>query len=949
MPNYQREIGSKSPAAGKQGGRSRTPKGDGNPKAKGTSMDDVTKDAHKIVHLPGDPEGELNDEGLTSAEAELLLQKWGRNELPEKKKGKFELLMEQFLQPMPLMITAAFCIEGMLQNWVDMTLLIVLNIVNCGLAYYEASKAADAIAALKSSLKPQAQVKRDGHWQNIDAKFLVPTDCVALNAGAAVPADCKIISGNVDIDQAALTGESLPVTMQGGGEPKMGSTVTRGEVSAVVMYTGAHTFFGKTAMLIQAASDSESNMQKILFSIMISLCALSLLLCSIAFAYLLMVLGEDFKESLSFTVVLLVASIPMAMEVVTTTVMALGSRKLAKKDAIVAKLSAIEEMAGMNMLCSDKTGTLTTNKMELQDECPTYVQGHDQASVVLNAALAAKWWEPPKDALDTLVLGAADLDMLNEKWESIEEDYIPFDPSRKRTEAHVKSKTGKARDFNVVKGAPHIVMDMCKGNSDVKERFDADVHAFAERGIRCLAVATDEGGKGLRMLGVLTFLDPPRPDTKYTLDMAKKFGIHIKMITGDHMLIGKEMMRVLGQGTQMHSASALPKVEDDGSIDPTHFETYKDVVINADGFGEVYPEHKYFIVELLRNNGYRVGMTGDGVNDAPALKRSDVGIAVQGATDAACAAADIVLTKPGLSVLVDAIIIARTIFQRMKNYLVYRVACTIQLLLFFFIALIFFHPRAYCPEGESCALKAADIFRAPARRLDETVEFVEVEEEGLPSYFFLPVLALVIITILNDGTLITVAYDNVVPGKLPEVWDLPMLYLVASALGLAALFSSILLLHMGLSAVGSDDAMLAGMFGRLSFQHVQAMIYLKVSVSDFLTLFSSRTPRFFWGVFPNKMLAGAGVFALLTSTLLACTWPFRASPEEAMEPLPIGLALFVWAFCIFFFFIQDLVKVLINVHIVEAQKKISEGKYALLPVEDMELDANGDLVDDERV
>ena len=287
---------------------------------------------------------------------------------------------------------------------------------------------------------------------------------------------------------------------------------------------------------------------------------------------------------------------------------------------------------------------------------------------------------PAKDALDTLVLGAADIPGLDAGWESIEADYKPFDPATRRTEAHVKSITGKKREFNVVKGAPQVVLAMCKGNGKkITAQFEKDVQELAHRGIRCLAVASDEGGKGLNMLGVLTFLDPPRPDTKYTLDMARKYGIHIKMITGDHMLIGKECMRQLGQGTDMYSATSLPMVNDDGSINPEHFDTYADVVIKADGFGEVFPEHKYFIVELLRNNGFRVGMTGDGVNDAPALKRADVGIAVQGSTDAARAAADIVLTKPGLSVLVDAIVIARTIFQRMKNYLIYRVACTLVL------------------------------------------------------------------------------------------------------------------------------------------------------------------------------------------------------------------------------------------------------------------------------
>jgi len=860
------------------------------------------------------PRERPSDKGLTSARAKELLLKFGKNELPEKKSTKYQLLMDQFLAPMPLMITAAFIIEGLLGDYVDMYLLITLNIVNGGIAFYEASNAADAIAALKSSLKPRCQAKRDGKWVNFDAKELVPGDVVALNAGAAVPADCEIISGHLEVDQAALTGESLPVAMVGGDEAKMGSTAVRGEVSAIVKNTGANTFFGKTATLIAAASGEKSNMEKVLLTIMISLCIISFVLCTTSFVFLMEDRGDKFETSLSFSVVLLVASIPMAMEVVTTTVMALGSRELAAMGAIVARLASIEEMAGMNMLCSDKTGTLTLNKMELQVECPTYDNEcgcNDQAGVIKYAALAAKWWEPAKDALDTLVLNSCDKDELNANWESVEDDFMPFDPSKKRTSARVKSKDGK-QDFFVTKGAPHIILDMCHNKAAIEDSFNHDVHAFAERGVRCLAVAKEEAA-GWEMLGILTFLDPPRPDTKRTLDMAKEYGIHIKMITGDHMLIGKEMMRMLGQGTNMLSADELPVVGSDGKVDEGLFNRYQQVIVEADGFGEVFPEHKYFIVELLRHRGYRVGMTGDGVNDAPALKRADIGVAVQGATDAARAAADIVLTKPGLFVMVDSIVIARTIFQRMKNYLVYRVACTIQLLLFFFIALVAFNPQTYC-SGNNCDFYSDD---------DGTT---------LPNFFYLPVLALIVITILNDGTLITVAYDNVKPGKLPEVWNLRMLYLVSTVLGMVAVISSLLLLHLGLESVGNDNGWLSKMFGKqMSFEEVQSMIYLKVSISDFLTLFAARTNRMFWEVKPAPKLLGAAMFALGMSSILALTWNFDIGQENdknGMEPITFLCLCFTWSYCLAWFLLQDFLKMQIYIHIVDKDKLRAEQEFA---------------------
>jgi len=350
-------------------------------------------------------------------------------------------------------------------------------------------------------------------------------------------------------------------------------------------------------------------------------------------------------------------SIPMAMEVVTTTTMAIGSHTLSRAGAIVARLSSIEELAGMNMLCSDKTGTLTMNKMMIQDETPIYQPGLTQADIVRDAALAAKWHEPPKDALDTLVLGQANIAQLD-AYEMI--DYQPFDPIFKRTEGTLKEiATGKV--FKTTKGAPHIIAKLIEGPeaAGVQADVNAKVDNFAERGVRSLAVARTVNDKW-QMQGILTFLDPPRPDTKATLHKAMEFGIDVKMITGDHTAIAKETARQLGLGTNILNAERLPGLDAHGKA-PKDLDKHVPLIMEADGFAQVFPEHKFLIVEALRQAGYAVGMTGDGVNDAPALKRADIGIAVQGATDAARAAADIVLTQPGLAVVVDAITIVRAL------------------------------------------------------------------------------------------------------------------------------------------------------------------------------------------------------------------------------------------------------------------------------------------------
>ncbi|CAM9419595.1 unnamed protein product, partial [Phaeothamnion confervicola] len=380
-------------------------------------------------------------EGLTSQEAEELLLKWGRNELEEKGKPKWKIF---FTAPMPCMIWVAIVIEAALQNWPDLGILCALQSINGCLSYHETTKAGDAVAALKASLKPQAHVKRDGKWIVSDAAVIVPGDLVLLSSGGAVPADCFVNGGQIDVDQAALTGESLPVTMGAGDSAKMGSTVVRGETEGTVECTGGNTFFGKTAALIQSV-DQQGHLEKVLLNIMYVLLSVSFVLCGIVFAYL-MAKGESFMDTISFVVVLLVASIPIAMEVVCTTTLAIGSRELAHKGAIVARLGAIEEMAGMNMLCSDKTGTLTLNKMVIQEDCPTFAPDVDRDYVILMSALAAKWREPPKDALDTMVLGVANLDKCD-AYKQVE--YVPFDPAVKRTAATLIGPDGKK--FEVTK------------------------------------------------------------------------------------------------------------------------------------------------------------------------------------------------------------------------------------------------------------------------------------------------------------------------------------------------------------------------------------------------------------------------------------------------------------------------------------------------------------------
>jgi len=806
---------------------------------------------------------------------------------------------------MPIMIWIAALTEASIRNWPDMGILLMIQFINASLGFYEIVKAGDAVAALKKSLKPLATVKRDGKWSTIDAATVVPGDLVLLAAGSAVPADCFVNEGTIEVDQSALTGESLPVTMYKGSDVKMGSNVVRGEVEGTVENTGSNTFFGKTASMLQGDNEI-GNLQKVLMRIMIILVILSFTLSGVVFGFLL---GkhEEARKAVSFTVVLIVASIPIAIEIVCTTTLALGSKELSKHGAIVTRLAAIEDMAGMNMLCSDKTGTLTMNKMVIQDETPIYKKGETQYSILRYAAMAAKWHEPPRDALDTLTLGQADLKSLD----CIQQlDYMPFDPIVKRTEGSVLDKSINKK-YKTTKGAPHIILKLTH-NEEVIRKCEADVTSLGQRGIRALAVAKTNEKDEWEMLGLLTFLDPPRHDTKETIHRAMSYGVEVKMITGDHLLIAMETARMLDLGDKIigrpgvipriRGAENLPMLDPvTKKAPPNMVEQYGDYIRHGHGFAQVFPEHKFLIVQCLREAGFKTGMTGDGVNDAPALKRADVGIAVAGATDAARAAADIVLTEEGLSTIVEGIIISRCIFQRMKNFITYRIAATLQLLVFFFFAVLTMQPAKY------------------QKRYDFDDDGLDDAVKGgapdWPQFFTMPVLLLMLITLLNDGTLISIGYDNVIPSKYPNVWNLRSVFLVASLLGGVALISSLIILYLCLDSGNPGSFFQKSNLHALSYGQITTVIYLKVSISDFLTLFSARTEGFFWSSTPSKILVIAGGFALSLSTILACSWPDEHLDGIEITGLalktPRSLAFFVWIYCIFWWFVQDFAKVLL--------------------------------------
>ena len=783
--------------------------------------------------------------GLSTDEAARRLATYGRNALEAKPESFFQKVRPFFWAPIPWMIEAAAIMALIVQDWGDVIIILALLLFNAGLGYWEERRAADALDALKNSLALKARALRGGAWSEIEAAALVPGDIVRLRLGDVVPADATLIDGQyLSVDQAALTGESLPVDKAADDPAYSGSIVKKGEMIAVVTATGANTFFGRTAKLVESAG-AVSHFQKAVLRIGDFLIVLAGILAFILVVDQLFVMRGNFSHDgllrlAEFVLILLVASVPVAMPAVLSMTMALGAQMLAKKKAIVSRLESIEELAGIDILCSDKTGTLTQNKLTLGDPWPWGDAKTEE--IVLVGALASK--AEDEDPLDLAVIaGLKDSAALDAYAQT---DYVPFDPVTKRTEATLKGGDGKA--FHASKGAPQVILDLAGLNKDERTKIEKAIDDYAAEGYRTLGVARSEDGKTWNFLGILPLHDPPRPDSKATIAQARSYGVGVKMVTGDNVAIAREISGQLGMGKDIEPATDLfpGDVEKDGIPAGTAAK-----IQQADGFAQVFPEHKYAIVKALQEENHIVGMTGDGVNDAPALKQADVGIAVSGATDAARAAAALILTAPGLSVIIDGIEEARRIFQRMTAYTLYRIAMTIDIMVF---------------------VVAASVY-----------------------YDFFPLTAVMIIALalLDDVPIMTIAFDNAEVSRKPDRWNMRRVLIVSSVLGLLAVVQSFGLLFIGDSLYG------------LGKPELQTLMFLQLVAGGHLMLFVMRTPHPFWKPpYPNPMLFTAIVATQILAVLI-CAFGWLV-PALAWD-----LIGWVWVYNLIWMAAQDSVKLLV--------------------------------------
>ncbi|CAA3008052.1 ATPase 11, plasma membrane-type [Olea europaea subsp. europaea] len=719
-------------------------------------------------------------------------------------------------------------------------------------------------------LAPKAKVLRDGKWCEVDASVLVPGDIISIKLGDIVPADARLLDGDpLKIDQSALTGESLPVTKGPGDGVYSGSTCKQGEIEAVVIATGVHTFFGKAAHLVDS-TNQVGHFQKVLTAIG------NFCICSIAVGMIVEIIvmypiqHRPYRPGIDNLLVLLIGGIPIAMPTVLSVTMAIGSHRLSQQGAITKRMTAIEEMAGMDVLCSDKTGTLTLNKLTVDKNLvEVFAKGVDADTVVLMAARASRLEN--QDAIDAAIVG-----MLADPKEAragIQEvHFLPFNPTDKRTALTYIDGEGKMH--RVSKGAPEQILNLAHNKSEIERRVHTVIDKFAERGLRSLAVAYQDVSEGRKespggpwqFVGLLSLFDPPRHDSAETIQRALNLGVNVKMITGDQLAIGKETGRRLGMGTNMYPSSTLLGHDKDESIVALPID---ELIEKADGFAGVFPEHKYEIVKRLQARKHICGMTGDGVNDAPALKKADIGIAVADATDAARSASDIVLTEPGLSVIISAVLTSRAIFQRMKNYTIYAVSITIRIVLgFMLLALIW--------------------------------------------KFDFPPFMVLIIAILNDGTIMTISKDRVKPSPLPDSWKLSEIFATGIILGGYLAMMTVIFFW---AAYETD--FFPRVFGVATlekgahddFKKLASAIYLQVSIISQALIFVTRSRSWSFIERPGLLLVGAFFIAQLIATLIAvyANWNF-----SAIEGIGWGWAGVIWLYNLIFYFPLDLIKFLIR-------------------------------------
>ncbi|QSZ28405.1 plasma-membrane proton-efflux P-type ATPase [Aceticella autotrophica] len=770
--------------------------------------------------------------GLTKEEIEKRLKIYGYNEVPEKRENPYLKFAKKFWGLTAWMLEVVIILSYMLHKYLDMYIIAALLIFNAIIGFFQEERASKAVDTLKQKLMINARTLRDGKWIMIPAKQLVPGDIVRVRAGDFVPADLKLINGDLDVDQSALTGESLTVSKKKSDMLFSGSIIKSGEANAIVVLTGNQTYFGKTTELVQVAKP-KLHAEEVTSEIVKWL----LIIVGIALAVAFIVsyfIGIKLIEVIPLALVLLASSIPVALPAMFTISMTIGSLELVKRGVLVTRLSASEDAATMNTLCLDKTGTITMNKLSLTGIIP--MEGFDEKQVITYGALASQ--EANHDPIDLAFISAAQqkailLDSYKQK------SFHPFDPKTRRTEAVIEVG---GKTFKVVKGAVNIIAEITGENV---EELNAKAMDFAKKGYRTLAVAMGEDDKTLKTIGLIALYDMPRPDAKKFIEELKSLGVAVKMLTGDALPIAQETGRQVGLGEKIINVSEYrEKLKEDP-------EKAAIIAEESDGFAEVYPQDKYSIVKSLQRKKHIVGMTGDGVNDAPSLKQAEVGIAVSSATDVAKGAASVVLTGEGLSNIVDLVKVGRMIYQRLLTWIFNKVVKTFQIVVFVVVAFL------------------------------------------ITKRFIVSAFDVVLLLFVVDFVTLSISTDNARWSQEPDTWDVSGIVKSSMVLGILVVLESLAILYVGLKYLGIQN----------DYNLIRTYSFSILFYFGMFSVFVVRERGHFWESMPSRSL----LYIVIADILLVALLVTYGIP--GLKPIPIADTLVVIGLsAAFSFVVNDFIK-----------------------------------------
>jgi H+-transporting ATPase len=762
------------------------------------------------------------DTGLSNAEVDTRRKEHGYNEVAVQKEHPVLIFLGKFWGMSAWMLELIMVLSAFLHKYSDLAVVSALLLVNAVLSFVQERRAAGVVEALRKCLQISSRVLRDSTWQVVPARELVPGDIVRVRAGDVIPADAKLISGTVSVDQSALTGESKDVDMTQGKVLSSGSVVRSGEGNGVVMLTGAKTFFGRTTELVQTARPKlhiDAVVAKIVRWLFL---VVGSLLCVVVIMSLMR--HTPLLEMIPLVLILFMSAIPLSLPVMFTVAMAVGSKELAKRGVLVTRLSAAEDAATMNVLCVDKTGTITMNQLAVTGVIP--LEQASETDVLIAGALASE--EANQDPIDVAFLAAAkERNIFNGVPAFTPVSFTPFDAKNRRTEA-VLAQNGQR--LHVMKGAVRTIAEACGLQSEAIEALEARVAESALKGYRTLAVARGPEAGALTLLGLVALYDPPRADAKQLIATLHDLGVSVKMLTGDALAVASEIAQGVGLTNIRRMADLKAATAGNDAVD---------LLAGADGLAEVFPEDKYTVVKHLQAAGHVTGMTGDGVNDAPALRQAEVGIAVSTATDVAKGAASVVLTDAGLVNIVALVEQGRTIYQRILTYIVNKISRTI--------------------------LKTGFV----------AIAFV------VTGRFAMSAFAMLLLVFITDFAKISLATDNVRPSKQPETWNIGPLIIVSVVLGVLMVAESLAALWFGWSHFGlatSDNALYT--FSFLTLLYFAA-----------LSIVSARERRWFWTTMPSKLVMAS----VVAETFIGTGLMFAGLPGLAPMPWWQALSLFGYA------------------------------------------------------